>query len=403
MHPRILRFTFIGPVLLLLFMISAGTAGAASASHPLHSVSHNYYAVPRQTVTHFKTTTLKWSGGGNHFLFVDDGTCTDSIDVYSIGTTLTHVGNYPNDGCTSIAYYGASSLAVAKANSSHGNCLLYADSSGFIDSFVINSDGSLSSEVSHLATASGGFPSNISVALNGTAYETNPGFDLESYSVGSGCALTFLQSTLANSQFYITITLIGNTLASPDINSNNIDSYHLGAGGAITEINSVPGQIVAPDSIAYEDIPYHGQTLYRLFTGQATASAPQVQGSRYQKVPGKVTFLGGSPATDPSGANGASVIVDESTKVLIQGEQYTSTLANYNVKGPSMSFMTETPLAVFGGAPSVMAQVSTTLFVDTVFNGDVEACALGSGGASGCASVATLTSTGGVSAGLVVM
>ena len=401
MHSRILRFAFVGPVLLLLFMISAGTAGAASKGHPV--INRNLYAVPRNSTVHISPAVLNMSGGGTHYLYVDDGTCPDSIDVYQTGTTLTHVGNYPNDGCTSIAYYGASSLAVAKGNSSHGNCLTYADSSGFVDSFVINSDGSLGAEVSHLATHSGGFPSNIGVALNGTVYETNPGYDLESYSLGSGCALTYLQSTTASSQLYISVTLIGNTLAAADSNSGNIDSYHLGAGGAMTEINSVAGQIAFPDTVAYEDIPYHGQTLYRLFTGQATANPPQVQGSRYQKVPGKVTFLGGSPATDPSGSNGAAVTVDETTKVLIQGEQYTSTLANYNVKGPSMSFMTETPMAVFGAAPSIFVQLSTTLFVDTVFNGDLEACTLGSGGASGCMSVAVLTSTGGVSAGLAIM
>lgn len=401
MHSRVLRFAFVGPVLLLLFMLSAGTAGAASQRHP--AVNRATYAVPRHSTVHISPTVLNMSGSGTHYIYVDDGTCPDSIDVYQTGTTLTHVGNYPNDACTTIAYFGASSLAVAKANSNHGNCLVLGDPSGFVDSFSINSDGSLSSEVSHLATASGGFPSNVGVALNGTAYETNPGYDLESYSVGSGCALTFLQSTPATSQLYVSVTLIGNTLATADLNSGNIDSYHLGAGGAITEISSVVGQIGSPDSIAYEDIPFHHQTLYRLFTGQATFSPPQAQGSRYQKVPGKVTFLGGSPASDPNGSNGAAVTVDESTKVLIQGEQFSSTLANYNVKGPAMSFMSETPMAFFGSAPSLFAQISTTLFVDGVYSGDIEACTLGSGGASGCASVAVLTNNAGVSDGLAVL
>ena len=400
MRLRFLRLSIIGPILLLLCLLIAGTAGAAKPSHPGFNRSL-LYAKPRTTTVHIKTTALN-SGSSAHYLYVDDGTCPDSIDVYKTGTTLTHVGNFPNDACTSIAYFGATSLAVAKGNSTHGPCLLLADSSGFIDSFVINSDGSLGAEVTHMATHSGASPSNVTVALNGTAYENNPGSDVESYSVGAGCALTYLASLSASSQFFISLTAIGGTLVAADLSGGSIYSYSMGSGGSLTLISSVAGQIGAPDSTAYEDIPFHGQTLYRLFTGQATASAPQVQGARYMKGTGKITFLAGSPATDPSGSNGAAVTVDETNKVLIQGEQYSGTLANYNVKGPTMSFTAETTMAVGGESPSMLVQMGSTLFVGMVYNGDVEACTLTATGASGCVSVAVLTSTSGVSPGMAL-
>lgn len=403
MRLRFLRLTLIAPALLLLFMVSAGTAGAASG--PRANVNRAVYAMPRHSAVPIKASVLDTAGSGTHYLYVDDGTCPDSIDVYKTGTTLTHVGNYPNNGCTTIAYYGASSLAVAKSNSTHGNCLLYGDSSGYVDSFSLNADGSIGTEVSHLLTATGVGPSYVAYsAQSSTAYEANPGSDLESYSVGSGCALTFLHSQSATSQFYISFALDGNHLIVPDLNTGNIDTYTLGSGGSFTFVGSQAGQIAAPDSVALQTVKLKtGKTITRVYTGQATASAPQVQGGKYAKATGKVTFETGSPATDPNGSNGAAVTVDSAHNILIQGEQYTGVLANYNVKGGKMSFMSETPLAVGGEAPSNFVQLKSTLFVDAIYNGDFEACSLTATGASGCATVGVLTSTASLSTGLAMM
>ena len=400
MRLRFLRLTLIAPALLLLFMVSAGTAGAASG--PRASV---LYATPRHSVVPVKATTLNTTGSGTHYLYVDDGTCPDSIDVYKTGSTLTHVGNYPNDGCTTIAYYGSSTLAIAKASSAHGNCLLYGDSSGYVDSFSLNSDGSIGTEVSHLLTHSGIGPSYVAYsAKSNTAYEANPGGDLESYSVGSGCALTYLQSQAATSQFYISFALDGNRLIVPDLYSGNIDTYTLGSGGSFTYLTSVAGQIASPDSVALQTIKLKtGKTVTRVYTGQATANAPQVQAGKYVKKTGAVKFESGSPASDPNGSNGAAVAIDSAHNILIQGEQYTDALANYNVKGGKISFMSETPLAVGGEAPSNFVQLKSTLFVDAIYNGDLEACSLTASGASGCASVAVLTSTASLSTGMAMM
>lgn len=402
MRLHFLRFSLIGSALLMLFMLTAGTAGAATRPHASNNRA-NLIAFPRHSApVHLTASALDMSTSGIHYLYVDDGTCPDSIDVYKTGKTLTHVGNYPNDGCTSQAFYGASSLAVARANATHGNCLLYADGAGFIDSFVINSDGSLGAEVSHLATKTSFSPSNIAVAANGIAYETNPGYDLESYSVGKGCALTFLHLAPAYNRLYTAITFVGNTLATVDSYAGNIDSFHLGADGSIKQINSVASEFNTPTGVAIQTVKTSTSTSYRIYTGQATGLAPHVQGGKFQQKTGLVTFLKGSPATDPGGTNGASVTVDNAHKILIQGEQYSGTLANYSVKG-SIAFLSETPMAVSGESPSAFVQLGSTLFVDMIYNGDVEACSLTSTGASGCKTVAMLTNISGIETGIAIL
>ncbi len=397
------RLTFVGPILvLLLLLFTTGTAGAASNPHS--GSLKNAAALPHQyTPAHISVSKLDMSGSGSHYLYVDDGTCPDSIDVYQTGSTLTHVGNYPNDGCTSTAYYGASSLATVMANKTHGPCLLLADSSGFVDSFVINSDGSLGAEVSHLQTASFGAPSNIVADVHAnTAYETNPGFDLESYSIGSGCALTYLQSTNASSKFYISAVIINKDLVTTDLFGNTIDTYVLGSGGSMTLKNSVASQIISPDSLAVQVLNPTNNPTYRIFTGQATGSAPQVQGARFTRG-GNLKFLPNSPLTDPNGLNGGGVTFDNALNLLIQGEQYTAPLANYSAGRNGFAFLSETPMAVAGEAPSTFAQLNKTLFVDMIYNGDLEACTLTRAGATNCASVAVLTSNTGVSAGIALL
>ena len=145
-----------------------------------------FAALPRPGSIHLSVSHRVFSGGGTHYLYVDDGTSPDSIDVYAVTSIITLVGNFPNDASRNTAYYGATTLAVARANAAHGACVLLTDNNGFVDSFSIKARGGLSPEVSHIAD--GGAPVDVAVAKSGnTAYVTTPGVDLESYSIGSGC------------------------------------------------------------------------------------------------------------------------------------------------------------------------------------------------------------------------
>lgn len=103
MRFHFLRLTLIGPALLLLLMFSAGTAGATSRSHP----ALNMLAVrgPSQhKVVQVSVHPFSMNNSGTHYLYAEDGTFPDSIDVYKIGKPLTHVGNYPNEGCGNQGY-----------------------------------------------------------------------------------------------------------------------------------------------------------------------------------------------------------------------------------------------------------------------------------------------------------
>ncbi|MEO8973939.1 MAG: hypothetical protein ABI406_20315 [Ktedonobacteraceae bacterium] len=413
MRLHFLRISVIGPILLLLCSLVVGSAVAASSSHSGHPAFNrsniSLVLKPHPTV-HISTSTLDTSQSGTHYLYVDDGICPDSIDVYKTGgSTLVHVGNYPNDGCTGAIYFGATTLAVAPTNSNHGNCLIFADTAGFVDSFPINSDGSLGAEMSHLQDYAQQPLSAVSIADNGIAYVSAPQHDLESYSIGAGCTLTFLHATNTNSAgdipFYASITPIGNDLVGAESSGGvgSIDTFRTDSSGDIIPLNVVKGQTTAAASVVYEAIPANKVLQYRVFVGFANPGAPSIEGGQYNIATGGITFMNGSPSFDPRGNNGGSLFMDKDMRVVIQSQENSHTLGNYTVRGPTMSFIRETQMAVSGEYPNNFIQLSSTLFVNMIVNGDIEACSLGISGATNCQSVAVLTNTTGFSPGMALM
>jgi len=97
------------------------------------------------------------------------------------------------------------------------------------------------------------------------------------------------------------------------------------------------------------------------------------------------------------------VLFDATNHTLVEGNVVSSRLSNFSVSGTptTMAFMSATSLAKSGFVDD-LTQLQSTLFVNGVFSADIEACNLGTGGASSCASFATLTKTGGLSNGLAV-
>jgi hypothetical protein len=368
--------------------------------------------------SHVRISPRVFSFRGTHFLYVDDGTCTDSIDVYKLSNTVTHVGNFPNTGCngTQGIYFGDQSIAVTKANRTHGPCLVFGDAgNGFVDSFPINADGSPGAQVSHVVDVANTKSKDVHISTNGNlVYVASPSLSgttstLESYALGAGCVLTtFMQ--LSTSQFYISIALVSPTrMLTDDSNAGTIDTYSLNSKGAISLLNSVPGQFGFPDSIAVQSVNTHSGTVTNVFTGHAANTPSEVQGGQYTTTSGAITFLTGSPASDPSGVDGAAVTFSKADSLLIQGEQVTGTLGVYSVQPGtpgvpgSITFKEETPLAVTGEEPEAFAFDGSTLLVAPRFNGDVEACTVSPAGVSGCLSIAVLTSTGGLEGGIAVL
>lgn len=388
---------------------SLGNSQAAQKGNrpPFLAVPHHGPGSVHLSVSHM----VFWNSG-THYLYVDDGTTPDSIDVYAVTRTLTHVGNFPNNASASTAGIpGTTTLAVAKMNSAHGACVLLLDGGGFVDSFSVMSGGGLSAEVSHVSD--GASATDVAIAEDGnTAYVSNFfQHDLESYSIGSGCGLKLLHTLATPTQDYNQFALVSPTrLVAPDSNSTTIDTYALGSDGTITFLKSVAGQFSGPNSIAIQKVQTGSGSVTNVFTGSGNTSISQ--GSQYYRNTGDITFLKGSPSTDPKGSGGVgeAVIFDSRDSFLIEGELFTDALAVYIVKPGvpgtpgRISFKEHIPLPNPNSEdPIDYAQLGSTLFVNMGFNGDLVACTMSSSGVSGCATVATLTNTGGTEEGLALL
>ena len=354
-----------------------------------------------------RATTSATSVGGDPFLYVDDGSRFDLIDVFQVSTTsITFVGAFPTGGSFSSGFFGTQDIAVTPANGIHTTpCLVYIDNSnGFVDSFLINANGSLGARVSRLFNFN---PIDVHISQDGTLVYVNsltsPNTSrLTPYSLGAGCALTALPS-LSTTHFYVSFALASLTrLVTVDSNTGTIDTYALTSSGGISLLNSVPGQIsFQPDSVAVQTTG--GSDV---FTGQATFNSPRAQGGNETLSSGAISFLSGSPARDPDPFNsdGAAVLVDSTDSLLVQGEQGSASLVVYSFTASSMALKQNDIFLDFQFAePTSFARLSNTLFVNGGVGGDVEACSISSSGVSGCRTVAVLSDSSGFAGGSVIL
>ncbi len=427
-HTKVSRLTLLPIVAFTLLLMSLfQVSGAAAASVNPHMQGNRQHsainpvfliAPPHHTVTPIQPNPAPVSspdkkqkkhciGKGFQNMYYSTGTFPDYIDVFWPCPPYKHVGTYPTDANNGGgAYYGTNRLSVSMMDKTHGDCLILLDTNGmappgYVDSFIINPDGSLSPEISHLQVAGGGVPSDVHV-VGDIVYVTSPGVDLESYQVGAGCVLTFLAMT-STSQFYINFALVGSTeLVAPDVNTGNIDTYTLGSGGAITYLASAAGQVSIPDGVAVQTV----NQVNNVFTGTANGGTATVQGGQLDPASGALAFLQGSPASDSQGTNGISLAFANKDNLLIEGETLSASLGVYRVKPGvpgtpgSISFLMQTRLAQSGSVPQAFGQSGKSLFVDGGYNGDVEACTLSGKGVSGCITVVVLTNPGGYSSGV---
>ena len=345
--------------------------------------------------------------GDPSFLYVDDGSSFDLIDVFQVSTIpISFVGAFPTGGSFSSGFFGTQDIAVTPANSTHGPCLVYIDNSnGFVSSFPINANGTLGGRVSHLFNFN---PIDVHISLDGTlVYVNSLSFSntsrLTPYSLGAGCALTALPS-LSTTHFYVSFVLPALTrLVTVDSNTGHIDTYALTPSGGISLLNSVPGQIFQPDSVA---VP---TGVSDVFTGQATNNSPRAQGGLENPTTGAINFLSGSPVRDPDPFNsdGAAVFVDNSDSLLVQGEQGSASLVLYSFTASSMALKQNNVFLDFRFAePTTFAQRGNVLFVNGGVGGDLEACLISSSGIAfppGCQTVAVLSNTTGFAGGSVIL
>ena len=410
MSRHFLRPIIIGAILLLISMMAVVPSQAASS----RSLGHKPYG---STSIHHVTTPihhispLPINAAGTDYLYAEEGTSPDYIDAWKMGSFGKTVGHFATDANNAYTvFFGSNRLAISKQDSTHSNCLILLDTNnysppGYVDSFIIQSNGNLSAEVSHVqAQSSVGVPTDIHV-IGDIAYVNDIGYyvsgDLESYGIGAGCALTYLSAaTPPNGDVYLNTNVVGSTLLiGADYNTGNIDVYSLGSGGTITYLASTPSQITScPDGIAVQT---NGP---KVFTGQCINGAPEVQGGLFNTSTGAISFLTGSPSSDPQGSNGGATTFDNTDGLLIMAEQYTSSLGVFKVSTKNMlSFLEHIPLQVSSDYPTTFAQFNQFLFVDGLYNGDIEACSLSKYGVGSCITVALLTNASGFSGGMAIL
>ncbi len=403
MSLRFVRPFTVGAILLLLLIMTVSPSVAASrqqsAAKPTPQMTFGHFTTPHVTANAVLPASPNSSP---HYLYADDGTSPDSIDVWKIGTTLTHVGNYPDNANNDSGIYNATSrLAVATMDKTHGNCLLQADGNnnsppGYLNSYPINSDGSLGTQASHLQAQSTSGPTGDVHVSGDTAYLDNQGADFESYSIGTGCVLTFEHSAPQAGQD-IDFALVGKELFAPDCSVESFDIYKLGTGGTITFLTYTAAHANCPDGVAAGTVATKTGNVTNVFSGQSITSPATVEGGQLNKKLGVVTFLTGSPASDSSGELGLAELYDTNDGLLISGEAFSSAIGVYKVKHGvpgtpgSIAYLAHVSLPS-AGEPEVLVQFHEILF-ELSFNGVVYSCTLAKTGVSGCAVAATTTSS----------
>jgi hypothetical protein len=369
----------------------------------------------RAHVHHNSVMTSATSVSGDPFLYVDDGSFFDLIDVFQVSTTsIRFVGNFhPAFSSFSSGFFGTQDIAVTPANGIHTTpCLVYIDNSnGLVDSFRINATTGLPVSASQPLPNTN--PIDVHISQDGTLVYVNSltpsnTSQLASYSLGAGCVLT-AKATLSTGRFYVSFALASLTrLVTVDSNSNThtIDTYALTPSGGIgpLPLKSVTGQIsFQPDSVAVQTTG--GSDV---FTGQATFNPPLAQGGNENLSTGDISFLSGSPKRDPDffNSDGAAVFVDNSDSLLVQGEQGSATLVLYSFTASSMALKENDIFLDFQFAePTSFAQLGNILFVNGGVGGDVEACPISSSGIPrfGCRTVAVLSDSSGFAGGSVIL
>ncbi len=405
------RFMVVVPVLLMLLLFSSGTVSASNVGHPGFNINSLRRPTRPSTAQKLHVTQLHMNDSGTHYLYVDDGTCPNSIDVYAVGASLTHVGNYTTPGCTEIGLTGTSNIAIAPSDSYHGPCLIYAgdaNNTGFLASYPINYDGSLGAMASQVYTLNGVPYGGVVVELQGLyAFSSEPGVDLESFAIGYNCNLAFAAAeSTGNATNFGMSNIADLDLVTPDIAGNNIDTYRLGSNGNLTFLYAQPSQITLNGAVTVETLNSQ-KGLFRVYTAGGDVGSLQAQGGNYNLTTGVITPLQHSPVLVHKAYYDYGVIFDNTHHYLIMGIQQSghsgdAELANISVPRGRMKFVSKTPLAVSSDTPSIFAQDGSTLFVDSTLNGDVEGCTLSASGASGCVTVATLTNTSGTSSGMAL-
>lgn len=331
------------------------------------------------------------------YIYAEDGTCPDGIDVYSVtGTGVSHVENV-SVGCSDGQYFGEHQLAVA---TTPADCLLLNDENGDVYSFAIDSSTGLIPATPTSTAVTGGTPGDLLVS-GSTVYTADTGdHRIDVLTLGSGCSLTVDSVNSTGTEYDTDIALAGaHTIVSDDYTSGDYVAYTLQSNGTLVETAKTPGQLAAPAGTAAQQIG--SKTL--VFTGEEATNPPSTQGATFDGA--TFTPLVGSPATstDPTSSGGYFVSLSSPNHLLLQGDVLSSQVGWFTVTGGGLSYVGDTPLAQTGEQPANFTVAGNDLLVPEILSGDVEACGLSTHGVSHCRVILATTGAGSGNAGSVAV
>lgn len=323
------------------------------------------------------------SSAAVHYIYADDGLCPDTIDGYQItsGKLVPTPGSPYSAGktsCTQLMIFGYNTLAVTPTNKVHGPCLVHSDGSQpQVESFTIDpATGALAlaSVVPALSADPTALAKDIRIATNGnlvyvsvTPGTGTPG-NLSSLTLGAGCTLKLDKQLQLPIQTYDSILLMSaSRLVATDLTSHNIDTYALTPTGGITRVNSVAGQLGAPDGVAAQIfVTKAGKQATILYTGQFRLSiqpGSTAQAGRYTPSTGAFSPLASSPQKDQGGFSLDYLLFNTMNHYLIGTEAFSESLGIWSAVDSAFTFFGHVPLPNGVSEPTTMTQLGSQLFV----------------------------------------
>jgi 6-phosphogluconolactonase (cycloisomerase 2 family) len=290
---------------------------------------------------------------GRHYIYVNNGSTPNSVSGYKLtkkGLTPLPGSPYATGGTGGGSGYGGNQIAIS---SDHKCVFASDDGSSTFNSFLINSDGSLTL-VTHATVESANVQAVAASSKGGVvfvdmfnSYSSGP---VDSFSISSGCAITEAQhSDINNGVGSIAVSPDGSELFVSSYSGGFINTYSIsGTSFTLQQTNSAnpssPGGLAVNGS--------------QLFSGNAGTTET---GAYTYNSSGVLTSLPGSPASDPQGSNSAQVWYDSKDNQLISSEQNSNSFGLYAVKNGTYTFLAH--VAGTGSTPTAMTQIGHTLIV----------------------------------------
>ena len=299
---------------------------------------------------------------GTHYVYVNNGSSSNSVSGYKLasgGLTPLPGSPYATGGVGGGSGYGGNQIAISP---DHKCVFASDDGSGTFNSFKIHSNGSLTL-VTH-ATVEGSNVQAIAVSPLGgvvfvNAFVSYSSAPLDSFSIGSGCAITEVQhSDTGSAAGGLAVSKDGTLLFASSYVGGFINAYSI-SGTSFTLLKSNPANPGAPGGLVVA-----GKHLY-----SGNAGSNSETGAYTINTNGTLTSLPGSPAIDSQGSNSAQVWFDHADKQLICSEQNSSSFGLFHVSGGTYSFLAH--VNGTGTTPTAMAQVNHILIVTNDSGGSI--------------------------------